>query len=712
MKRILELRESSAHAGNATSRWRTVFIALVLALTIGGAGQTPLAQAAAADAVEIKFELKVYPEKLPRICPKKALTLYASVSKTVNKVIGGKPFELPGDAPGPLVSGSVVSGSGELKKQLVEIDTPGSAVPFVFTADKPGKVTLKFTASIKNSWIGANEEVIGSGVKVEKEVTVKVGCKVKVGTVSQFSAQGAKLVATMDGEMKSDEQGNFTGSATVNWVGGLTVGYRDCSGVIDVASSQADLTGNQDDSDRLAAEVTYLPAALTHTFDCGASQTIQTQVIPDPLVYSGPSFGGVSTQSQDLYEPTYYAMHGSAVIVVVPEEDEAVSLIPGGHQASWDDFPWIIGAFGLAITHAFKRKRRRVTHLNFKRWTILLLIFMLLLVSCQSGTDTPPADLQVTSTPPPDSQESDVLTIQADVVFGPGAFIFPDTEAGLADLSSYKSTLTLSFDGTRDGQIEQWSKTYVMLNTKEPAARQLTIEQTGDISGPDAVFIAEADGAAYERRGENACNATVIDQENSLIERLKPVGLLTGVVGADEAGAETVNDVAANHYTFDERAFGQLGLAKSTGEVWVASQGGYVAKYMLTTKGDADYFGEGIEGTLTWDYELTDVNQPVTFALPADCPAGMVDAPLLPDASNVLNMPSILAYDTSTSLADIAAFYQNELPNLDWTLVGEPTITETTALLDFMQGNQKMTVIVTADAGVTTVNILLEKAQE
>ena len=224
--------------------------------------------------------------------------------------------------------------------------------------------------------------------------------------------------------------------------------------------------------------------------------------------------------------------------------------------------------------------------------------------------------------------------------------------------------------------------------------------------------MAEVDGAAYEARGENACSANVIEEGNSLIERLDPAGFLSFVIGAEEAGVGTVNEVAANHYTFDERAFGQLGLAKSTGEMWVASEAGYIIKYIVTTEGDADYFGEGVKGTLTWDYELTDVNQPVTFTLPADCPAGMVDAPLLPDASNVLNMPSILAYDTSTSLADTAAFYLNELPNLDWTLIGEPTITETTALLDFMQGNQKMTVIVTADAGVTTVNILLEKAQK
>ena len=350
-----------------------------------------------------------------------------------------------------------------------------------------------------------------------------------------------------------------------------------------------------------------------------------------------------------------------------------------------------------------------MTHLLSNRWKMLLVLMLtLLLVSlaCKFLTDSTPAGTQA-----PDSQTPEVVTVQADVVFGPGAFIFPDTKAGLADLSSYKATLTLAFDGTRDGQPSQWSKTYVMLTTKEPAARQLTIEKTGAISNLDAVFMAEVAGAAYERRGENACNANVIDPGNSLIDRLEPAGLLIGVIGAEEAGGETVNAVAANHYTFDERAFGQLGLAKSTGEMWVATEGGYIVKYLVTTKGTADYFGEGIEGTLTWDYELTDVSQPVTFALPADCPPGLVDAPLLPDAANVLNMPSMLTYDTASSMKDAAAFYKEQIPGLGWEVLDEPSITDTNAMLEFTHEDQTMTVIITVNDGVTTVRVVLSHSQ-
>lgn len=350
-----------------------------------------------------------------------------------------------------------------------------------------------------------------------------------------------------------------------------------------------------------------------------------------------------------------------------------------------------------------------MNHSLSKQLRVLLLVLIPLLMisfACLPGP-VPTGDPTSEAVAP-----AETVTAQAEMVFGPGAFKLLETTAGLAGLPSYKAALTLSFDGTRDGQPSQWSKTYVMLATNEPMERQLTLEKTGDMSDLDLVSMIEMNGAAYERRGENACTAMVIDPENSLAGAWEPAGFLNGVIGAEEAGRETVNDVASDKYTFDERAFGQSDIAKSKGEIWIASDGGYIVRYLVTTVGNADYFGEGLEGTLTWAYELTDVNQPVTITLPDDCPAGMVDAPLLPDATNVLNMPSILTYETGSSVADAAAFYQEQISGLGWTLGGEPAITETTALMEFTQGDQNLTVIITTDAGLTTVTIRLERLQE
>jgi len=354
-----------------------------------------------------------------------------------------------------------------------------------------------------------------------------------------------------------------------------------------------------------------------------------------------------------------------------------------------------------------------MTHLWVKRFAFVL-FFIISISACGQAAATPAtsptaATAADTSAGPSYPEE---ITVQQNLTYGPGPFVYTDTRAGLSDLPGYQSVLIITFDGTRDGQPEKWSKTYTMLATKDPQARQLMIERTRAASKLDPALLAEMDGMSYERQGENTCNATALQEGNSLGERLEPALFLSPLIGADEAGSEMVNGVQANHYTFDQHALGEQDLTESTGEIWVASEGNYIVKYLLTRKGKADYFGEGIEGSLTLDYELADPTQPVTIALPEDCPPGMVDAPLLQDASNVEKAPGVLSYETTAPLKDVAAFYQEQLPSLGWKAEGQPSIDDATAFLDYKKGSQTITVIIdTTDSG-TAVQILLENSQQ
>jgi len=106
------------------------------------------------------------------------------------------------------------------------------------------------------------------------------------------------------------------------------------------------------------------------------------------------------------------------------------------------------------------------------------------------------------------------------------------------------------------------------------------------------------------------------------------------------------------------------------------------------------------------------VNQPVTIQLPADCPPNIVDAPQLPDATNVQRLPGLLTFDTATSLADAAAFYKQQLPGLGWTLADGPNTTDAGVFLDFARGDQTLTVILAAGEGGTRVNVVVDSAQK
>ena len=357
---------------------------------------------------------------------------------------------------------------------------------------------------------------------------------------------------------------------------------------------------------------------------------------------------------------------------------------------------------------------------------VAMLSACLVPLACSSAKSTTPGPTTVTTELPttitqpigpsttaasdgsvPPTPGSGVESFEVSLTSGEGPFELPDTQAGLADLSSYTATLTLTFNGTKAGVPDTWSTTTVMLATTEPAARQLTVTKTGDVADPTPEFMAEVNGATYEQQGQIPCAADALAEQTTLGQQFEPAASLLPVIGADPAGSETVNDTPADHYTFDENALGQSGRATSTGELWVASSGGQIVKYLVTTKAGADYFGDGIEGTVAWDYELTTVNQPVTITLPADCPPGLIDAPQLPDATNVENLPGLSTYDTATSLVDIVAFYQTELGNRGWVATDDPTIDERGAMVTWTQADATLIVTAAIDAGVTTVQLLL-----
>lgn len=336
-------------------------------------------------------------------------------------------------------------------------------------------------------------------------------------------------------------------------------------------------------------------------------------------------------------------------------------------------------------------------------WTTACL---LVLLACQltQGAKQPVAG-QATDAPSAGATEG---AVQVEMEFGPGAFSLPDPTVGLAELASYKATLILSFDGTQDGQPSQWSHTYVMLASQAPAAHQITIEAAGGV--PASVFMAEMNGVSYEISGENNCTASTEEASSSLQARWEPAGFLSGIIGAEAASGETVNGVATDHYTFDERALGETGFTQSTGQVWVASEKGYVVRYLLTTTAGANYFGEGIEGAQTWEYNLTNINQPVTIDLPAGCPGGLVDAPLMPDAQEVRRLPGVTIYSTASNIQEVQVFYQEQMPALGWEATGEPTVTDTMGLTIYVQGDQQLTVIVTTSENNVEVSLLMGAA--
>jgi hypothetical protein len=327
---------------------------------------------------------------------------------------------------------------------------------------------------------------------------------------------------------------------------------------------------------------------------------------------------------------------------------------------------------------------RRDTQAAFgHRWVAVLIA---VLAACNANDTEPQGSVSTSAI----GAAPTTSLIQSEPIFGPGPFDLTDPRTGLLGLSSYTATLTLEFDGTSEGQLQHWSSSYAMRHSQDPPASVVTIVTTGDMPPRDPSLVAEADGAAYEVALDGSCRGAPIEPDYSAVEWLNPAGLLDAVLGAEEAGKDMVEGIAADRYTFDERAVGLFAVASTNGEIWVASDGGYVLRYTRTTTGDTAYFGPGTEGTLVWDYSVTAINQTVDLSLPSTC---RVEAPVPGDATNLLNLPNWLSFDTSASVGDLADFYRNQLETLGWTLEDAPT-PAATAVLVFTSVDQRMDIVI------------------
>jgi hypothetical protein len=339
---------------------------------------------------------------------------------------------------------------------------------------------------------------------------------------------------------------------------------------------------------------------------------------------------------------------------------------------------------------------------------VMLLSAVLLTAACESSappataaTGAPTESGTPTQSGTPSAQPS---IAGVDVETGPGTFFLSDPRVGLDALASYTATLTVSFDGTAAGQARTWSSVSRLQHTAQPPASVLTIEVSGDAKIPEPAVVAEAAGAAYQLGADGTCASQPAEPENSILAFREPIAQLPGLVGAEAAGSEPLNGVAADHFTFDGRATLEAGAGTTTGEIWIAADGGHVLRFVRTTTADATYFGEGIAGTMTWEYVLDDINSLTSIALPAACQLGV---PIMAGATNVIVLPLYVQFDTQSSIADIAAFYADQLTANGWAAGAEPFQGDDRAAIEFVKGSQSLYLLITPGENGRRVDLAL-----
>ena len=273
-------------------------------------------------------------------------------------------------------------------------------------------------------------------------------------------------------------------------------------------------------------------------------------------------------------------------------------------------------------------------------------------------------------------------------------FSVKDITAGLVDLASYR----LNFEGTTEGKDASGNMVTIQTSLVEEAdngkmIRHLSSKKIGGdydefyefyiVNG--VVYVYSADGETCESAGAG---------QTALIAATVPLaGQIVGVVeNAMLAGkGETANDIPADRYAFDHTSLPTSGLNAGKGDLWVAIDGGTVVKL--------EAVGSGPAGNVSWQYNLTDINQPVDVQLPEACAGsqgGGLDIPLPANAVDVSNLSGIVTFSSPDSSSVVANFFKLAMPQKGWAVEFQ-TGTDAMTVLIFTRNDETLQIMIQAD---------------
>jgi hypothetical protein len=283
--------------------------------------------------------------------------------------------------------------------------------------------------------------------------------------------------------------------------------------------------------------------------------------------------------------------------------------------------------------------------MNRRIWLIIVFAGMLgaLLTACSSNQGTTPSGAATTTTPPASGTTSTAPAAQPAAPTTPVATpepttppqpappaaptgvpalppegVFSGATAALDALSSYRYSTLFTFVGEAEGQVEAGSIELTGI-VAGPTQKHLIWRDLGEGTQFEVIEI-ENQAWMLQDEGWEEAPLLVAEAMSQAVLIYAPSIAWSGAFGeletdASYVGEETVNGVAAYHYTTTYSQWGTYWpgqLESASGDVWIA-KAGYPVKYSFSATAVDE---EGQRGTVTWQTDLTDVNAPITIEPP------------------------------------------------------------------------------------------------
>jgi hypothetical protein len=291
-----------------------------------------------------------------------------------------------------------------------------------------------------------------------------------------------------------------------------------------------------------------------------------------------------------------------------------------------------------------------------------------------TATPAPP-----TATPEPAEEEAELSEEQL---------------AALEALDSYRQVVTFSSKGTdADGNPIDNSAEIVTEFTRDPEARRMlmtfvdNVEPSDEQNAMETMETFQIGQDMYMFGGDDVGWVRISTEESPFAD--PELAMITSgniFSNLEEMRRvrpdEKIGGIDSRHYEFDEqvlgRVFGQdVGDVTATGDVWIAKDGGFVTKYVLTIEvagGNGGIFDPNLtNGVIEMSFELQDVNSDITIELPEEAAAGATLAGFsgafpMPDGSRVqAASANFTILESDVPVAEALAFYDQALAELGWT---------------------------------------------
>lgn len=287
--------------------------------------------------------------------------------------------------------------------------------------------------------------------------------------------------------------------------------------------------------------------------------------------------------------------------------------------------------------------------------------------------------------------------------------VLGELNQNLSSLKSYRMNWTMQWDGKdKDGKAVQGSfalfQEYIAA-TKDQHMRWDSAKD-GKSEERFEMFNIGQDFYMYSPEkadGEKCVAGSGAGMEGSVVEPWDFFGNMSNAKLIKKG--ETVNGIVTDHYQVDEKTAGLSGVTSGSGDVWVAQDGKFTVKYSGKFSGKGALFAaEMTDGTISWNYDLTDANKVSAITPPADCKKPGTTLPIPDDATEKSSIIGMTMFKTKMDLPAVMAFYKTKLAALGYKVSSENTLGGV-GTLTMTKDKLSATIMVSDDNGTRQVII-------